>query len=80
VPGCPRVVQYRATACDLTAVEKCPELGDAAVLLAPAAPIFGAPALVLLIAVRDLRRHDRAGSPAPAMPFDRNDGPPPSAT
>ena len=66
--------------CNLTAVGKCLEMGDAAVLFATAASIFGAPALLLLIAVRDFRRHARAGSFAPAAPLDRNNGSHPRST
>ena len=55
-------------------------MGDAAVLFATAASIFGAPALLLLIAVRDFRRHARAGSFAPAAPLDRNNGSHPRST
>ena len=62
------VLQYRATACDLTTIGTCLEMGDAAVLFATAASIFGAPTLFLLIAAL-VRR-----SSAPAMPLDRNDG------
>jgi hypothetical protein len=49
-------------------------MADTAVLFATAAAIFGTSALVLLIAVRDLRRHARARSSALELPLDRNDG------
>jgi hypothetical protein len=56
---------HRATACELTPARKCCEMGDAAVVLATAAWIFSPLALLLPIAVRDLRRHARVGGFAP---------------
>ena len=60
-------MQERGTACELAPAGKYFEMGDAAVLLATAAWILSPLALLLPIAVRDLRRHARAGSLAPTV-------------